>query len=641
MPDPVGFPGSVTVPLGDWLTALGEQSTIGVALLDGARVVFVNPALARLVGVPAERLAGLDVRGAAQLIDEGDRAGVAEWLRRRDEDPEAVLSPFEFRLAAPGGPPRWLSASGAWVQLGERRLRMAIVVDMTERRRVEEELRKSERQYRDLVETSIDGVLILQDGFIRYANPVARRALGSGDAGIVGRSFLEFVAPEALPRVIEIQRRRMAGETVPPRFESVVRREDGTRIEIEAGACHITFEGRPAVLLLTRDIGPRKQLEAEASRARNLESLATLASGVAHDFNNILTAILGNLAIVRMETGAAAQAGGPLAEPLLEVDQACQRARTLTDQLLSFSRGGVPVTRAVSVADVLRDVLGRALRGSRVRAEASIPADLWPAPVHPEELAEVLESLVVAAREASPADGVIEVAAQNVAPDAARDGRRAGERREVRVSVADHGAGIPPEQLERVFEPYGAKRSGARGLRLAAAYAIVRRHGGRMEVESQPGLGATFRVCLPAARPRTERPSRGAARAPAGRGGRVLLMDDDRSLLQPTASLLRRNGFEVETAASGEEAVELFRRRRDEGCGHDVVIVDLTVAGGMGGEECRRRLLDIDPAARVVISSGYSNDPLLVNYRKHGFAAAVAKPFRVQELVETIDRLLG
>ncbi|MBI5487207.1 MAG: PAS domain S-box protein [Deltaproteobacteria bacterium] len=630
----------MTVPLGAWLTALGEQSTVGVALLEGARLLFVNPALARLAGVPAERLKGLDVREAAQFIDEADRAGVAEWLRRRDEDPAAVLPPFEFRLPVPGGPPRWLSASGASVRLGERRLRLSIVVDMTERRRAEEELRKSERQYRDLVETSIDGVLILQDGFIRYANPVARAALGSGTADIVGRSFLEFVAPEELPRVVEIHRRRMAGEAVLPRFESVVCREDGTRIQIEASACHVTFEGRPAVLLLTRDIGPRKQLEAEASRARNLESLATLASGVAHDFNNILTAILGNLAIVRMEADGMAQAGGPLAGPLLEMDRACQRARALTEQLLSFSRGGMPATRAVSVADVLRDVLGRALRGSGVRAETSIPADLWPATVHPEELAEVLESLVVAARETSLADGVIQVAAQNVAPDAARDGRRTGVRREVRISVTDRGAGIPPEQLERVFEPYGAARSGAGGLRLAAAYAIVRRHGGRMEVESLPGRGATFRVCLPAARPRPERPVRATTRFPAGHGGRVLLMDDDRSLLQPTASLLRHNGFEVETAGGGEEAVELFRRRRAEGCGHDVVIVDLTVAGGMGGDECRRRLLEIDPAAKVVISSGYSNDPLLVNYRKHGFAAAVAKPFRVQELVETIDKLL-
>jgi two-component system cell cycle sensor histidine kinase/response regulator CckA len=626
-------------PLDPAVVALADQSNVGVALEEDERIIYANDALTRLAGLRRERIVGKSLLQVMEVVLPEDRERLLERMRVRLAEPAAVLPAFDLRVQDAVGGVRWLSFTGSWVEVGGRRLRQVVVIDRTEQREAAEALRQSEEKYRNLVETSIDGVLILQDGNIRYANGVARRALGMEHEELVGRSFLEFVAPEQLPQIVEIHRRRMAGERVPPRFESVVCARGGTRMEIEASAAMVTYEGRPAVLLLTRDITERKRMEEQVLRARNLESLGVLAGGIAHDFNNIVTAVLANLALARMEIEDAGVGGGAPQKRLLEAESACLRARELNEQLLTFAKGGAPVTRSASVAELVREAAANVLRGSNVRAELRLPTDLWPVRIDVGQMHQVLANLIVNAQQAMPDGGVVHITAENLDDDAAA-ALHLPVRRHVRLSVADHGLGIAPEHLERIFDPYFTTRPGGSGLGLATTYSIVNRHGGRVEVESQLGKGTTFRICLPASRA-TPGKFPAARRLPAVPSGRVLLMDDDDGLRRVTADLLRKHGLKVETAADGAEALQCWIAERQAGRPFAAAILDLTVAGGMGGQECLRRILAVDPSAKAIVSSGYSNDPVMAEWKTHGFAGAAAKPYRVEELLEVLGRVLA
>jgi len=306
--------------------------------------------------------------------------------------------------------------------------------------------------------------------------------------------------------------------------------------------------------------------------------------------------------------------------------------------LLTFAKGGAPVTRPASVDDLIREASSFVLRGSNVRADLRLPEDLWAVRIDVGQMHQVLGNLIANARQAMPEGGVVSIAAENL-DKAASAALRLPARRHVRLSVADHGVGVAPENLERIFDPYFTTRPGGSGLGLATTYSIVNRHGGRVEVESQVGKGTTFRICLPASRAKP-------AKAPAARTptslppARLLLMDDDDNLRRVSADLLRRLGLEVETAADGTAALERWIEARNAGRPFAAAILDLTVAGGMGGEECLRRLHAVDPGAKAVVSSGYSNDPVMAAWKTHGFAGAVAKPYRVGELLEVLDQLL-
>jgi PAS domain S-box-containing protein len=632
-------PRAASAPLDPAVVALADQSNVGVALEEDERIIYANGALERLCGQPLRRIVGKSLLEVMKLVQPEDRERLVERMRARLEEPSAVLPAFDLRVKDADGGVRWLSFTGSWVEVGGRRLRQAVVIDRTEQREAAEALRQSEEKYRNLVETSIDGVLILQDGIICYANGVACRALGMERDSLAGRSFLEFVAPEQLPQIVEIHRRRMAGEKVPPRFESAVCARDGTRMEIEASAAMVTYEGGSAVLLLTRDITQRKRMEEQVLRARNLESLGVLAGGIAHDYNNIVTTVLANLSLARMELEDAGTASGMPQKRLLEAEAACLRARELNEQLLTFAKGGAPVTRSASLAELVREASANVLRGSNVRAELQLPADLWPVRIDVGQVHQVLANLIVNAQQAMPDGGVVHITAENLDDDAAA-ALHLPVRRHVRLSVADHGMGIAPEHLERIFDPYFTTRPGGSGLGLATTYSIVNRHGGRVEVESQLGKGTIFRISLPASRA-TPGKFPAARRLPVVPSGRVLLMEDDDGLRRVTADLLRRHGLEVETAADGGEALQRWISERQAGRPFAAAIVDLTVAGGMGGRECLRRILAVDPSAKVIVSSGYSNDPVMAEWKTHGFAGVAAKPYRVEELLEVLGRVLA
>lgn len=388
-------------------------------------------------------------------------------------------------------------------------------------------------------------------------------------------------------------------------------------------------------VLVFRDVSGLRKLEDELFRAKNLESVGLLAGGIAHDFNNIMTGILGNVSVAKLNT----KPEDPAYENLVEAEKGFARARDLTQQLLTFSRGGAPIRKMASIGELLHDTATFMLRGSNVNHELTVPADLWPTSIDTGQISQALNNLLINAKQAMPDGGTLTITAQNVRLGTGEKPVAPGNY--VKITFRDTGVGIAPEDLPRIFDPYFTTKEIGTGLGLSTTYAIVRRHQGHIEAASTPGVGTTFHIYLPAA-PEARKAPRAAAERPQLHGhGRVLIMDDEESVRRVVAKMLGAMGYETTVAANGQEAVDIFNAHMDAFRPFDAVILDLTVKGGMGGLDCLRRLRQRDPGARVIASSGYSNDPVMADYAKHGFDGVVTKPYRLEELSRAVHRVMG
>ncbi|MBI5511747.1 MAG: response regulator [Deltaproteobacteria bacterium] len=407
-------------------------------------------------------------------------------------------------------------------------------------------------------------------------------------------------------------------------FEWELRRDREQRHQdLERRVSERTLELAAANAKLADEMHSREAMEEQISRAQKLESLCVLAGGIAHDYNNSLMAIFGNLSLAKMH----AQPNTTLFELLGRCEAAGAQAQKLSVQLLTFAKGGLPVKEVFSPADLVRDTCSLCFSANKVRARVVVPADLWPVDADHAQLGQVVDGLCMNALEAvAGGPGEITVRCENVdGPEGL--GSASAARRLVKIEVTDTGPGISPEHLDKIFDPFFTTKSKGRGLGLAVAHTIISRHGGRLEVQSAVGQGSTFTILLPAASdarlPKTEP----GADEPLRRKLRVLVMDDDEAVREVAAALFHAVGCETEAVADGAAAVALFERQRAAAKPFDLVVLDLTVAGGMGGAETVVELQKLTAGVRAVVSSGYTNDPIMSAYRDHGFVGVLTKPY--------------
>jgi signal transduction histidine kinase/ActR/RegA family two-component response regulator len=376
------------------------------------------------------------------------------------------------------------------------------------------------------------------------------------------------------------------------------------------------------------------RLEAELQRSSRLESLGILAGGIAHDFNNLLTVIMGNITLAKLDS-----AGNPEVAPWLQAaEQGGMHARDLTMQLLTFAKGGDPIRKAVALAEVVRETAEFVLHGSKVRCEFEIEADLWPADVDRGQIGQVVQNIIINGIQAMPEGGTIQVTLGNalIASGSVAD-LAAG--RYLKLCVTDRGVGIAPEFLPHIFDPYFTTKPQGSGLGLATVYSIVRKHLGRIEVDSKPGHGTTFRIWLPAAR-HAPAPVVPASEPPVRQSGRVLIMDDEEAIRRSATALLQHMGLEVTAVSDGAEVLRDYSAAQAAGRPFDLVILDLTVPGGMGGRETMEKLRQMNSQVRAIVSSGYSSDPVIAQYRAHGFLGVVPKPYDLTELMKVIHAVM-
>lgn len=500
-------------------------------------------------------------------------------------------------------------------------------------------LREERERLAVILESLADAVIVTDTrARVLLLNPAAEKLLGIRAEEAQGKDFCELV-PLELIKTTEGCRSVLNSSQQTQRVdfgEVVLRLPSGKEVLVEGTATPVLGAGgevQGSVIVL-RDITLRKKLEEEARKTTKLEALSLVASGLAHDFNNLLATIMGYLEVLRLR-------GGEELAPLVEkAERACLTARTLTRELLTYTAGGGPVKRMASIEEVLREAVEFAMAGSGIRVEME-QETLWPVEMDPDQIAVCLHNILLNARQAMGDRGTVFVRATNRhLPRENPAGLPPGPY--VEIEIEDTGPGIPPEVLTRLFEPFFTTREGGSGLGLFTCRRIVEAHGGRIVAESPPGRGAVFRLYLPA-HPEVERPrdTEKETRIEPRVSARILVMDDEEGVRETLAEILRLNGFEVETARDGNEALEKFRKALSEGRPFGLVILDLTVPGGLGGREILPRLKELDPEVRTVVASGYSQDPVMENFREHGFDGALLKPFTARDLIETISRILA
>lgn len=485
-----------------------------------------------------------------------------------------------------------------------------------------------------VIATDIDGVVVL-------LNRIASKLTGWNSNEAVGQPLEQVFrivdGRSYEPREDPVEKVLRSGNIETLASHTTLIARDGTRRNIADSAAPIRdVEGATlGVILVFRDISERLRTEQELLKIRKLESVGVLAGGIAHDFNNILAAILGytGLALLERDTSDA------LRSRLQEIEKAANRATGLTQQLLTFAKGGEPVKQIASITTVIRDSADFVLRGSNVHCTYQFDDNLWSVEIDQGQISQVIQNLIINAAQSMPAGGVIRVTCGNHSQQITDALLPAG--RYVRIGIRDQGIGIPAELCERIFDPFFTTKQEGSGLGLAITHSIISRHDGRISVESVPGAGTTFTIDLPAT---TLQPLPSAERitlAPGDTRGKILVMDDDDMMRELATDILTLAGHQVTTAREGAEALGRYLDAASSGAPFDLVILDLTVRGGMGGLEAARSILGQDPQARIIVASGYSNDEVMAHYHQYGFRAAIAKPYDVAVFTATVASVLA
>jgi PAS domain S-box-containing protein len=419
--------------------------------------------------------------------------------------------------------------------------------------------------------------------------------------------------------------------------------KDGTeRIVADNGALIRDKDGKiQGVVLVFRDITEKQQIEKNLQRAQRFESIGVLAGGIAHDFNNILTAVLGNVSLAKTSLNPQDE----IYNLLTEAEKATMRASDLTQQLLTFSKGGAPILSTTSIAELLKDSISFALRGSKTTCEHKITDNFWPVEIDEGQISQVINNLIINADQAMPEGGIIKLECENISINSDCSlPLEAG--KYIKITIKDNGHGIPEDHLDKIFDPYFTTKEKGSGLGLASTYSILKKHKGHISVESVVENGTTFYVYLPASYKKTEKDERKTLiteeikEKPHPCKGKILVLEDEEIVRDVLVNMLNKIGYEVTAVIDGAEAVELYKKAKDTTASYDVVIMDLTIPGGMGGQEAVGKLLEIDPGAKAIASSGYSEGSVMVDFRKQGFSGFVAKPYNIQELSTLVHELI-
>src|SRR5712691_3984724 len=539
-------------------------------------------------------------RGATEDLEQALEAGANDYLTK-PLDP-ALL---DVRLS-----------------VAERQIR-----DLVERNQARAALQESTKKMSDILENTSDGFFAVDAEWrFTFVNPEAEKLLGRRRQDLIGREmWSEFL--ELNGGVFEHSCRRVLSEQAAVEFES----SDATgKLWFEVHA----YPSSGGVSVFLRNVTERKRIEEERLTTSKLESLGTLAGGIAHDLNNILTVISGNIGLAQIEAPGDARS---LLSYLSKTGQAAQHAARLSSQLLTFSKGGAPLKRVASVAELLSRAAEFSLYGSNLRAEMDIPADLWKANVDPGQIEQVVNALVINAREAMPHGGTVNIAARNSESEE-KPGALLPAGRYVKITIADRGSGIQEELATRIFDPYFTTKPTASGLGLAISYSIVKKHGGLLHLESSSPEGSTFVFYLPAAGEQLETSGPPTAEQTLFNQQRVLVMEDEAAIRELTSQLLGSLGYEVTAVPDGLEAVKLYERALRRGENFHAVILDATIRGGMGGLATIERLRSLDPQVVAIICSGYSDEAALSEFLAYGFRGALPKPFTRRELADVLQR---
>ncbi len=576
-----------------------------------------------------------------RMVPEEDRSLILEQAERALNG--GNVAGIEHRIVRKDGAVRWVRNSPVVRRDADGTLLSydGLIQDITERKQAEDKLKKSEQDLKSLLELLPVGVGWSDtNGNIEYVNRNFLELFGYTlqDIPTIHDWFARaYPDPDYRNSIAGIRKNAYAVAqeectSIPP-IEAYVACKDGTFKNV---IINTQLTSSRTIEIFT-DITERDRIQNEQIKTQKLESLGVLAGGIAHDFNNILTAIAGNISFSQMFLEPIHNAY----KPLQEAEKASKRAAELAFQLLTFAKGGQPIAKTVSSRKIIEESMSLVLRGSNVKGIVKIPEDLHPLMVDEGQISQVFNNILINAVQAMPDGGTITVSAENIHIDAGNiPSLASGEY--VKYIFRDEGCGISADDQKKIFDPYYSTKQGGSGLGLASVHSIVTKHKGHVAVFSELGIGTTFEILLPESEERLQEPSEEQIKSRISKPAEcsILVMDDEEMIRDMATAMLGHLGYTITTCADGEEAIALYKSAKEDGRPFTAVIMDLTVPGGMGGKEAAQQILSYDPAAHLLVSSGYSNDPVMANHEEYGFHAAVIKPYKVTELVHALHRVI-
>ncbi len=622
-------------------TSLVDAAHEGIISADlHGTIVSWNPAAEGLFGYQQEEIIG---RSILTLLEKSFRDTYQKGLEDISygkAGTHPILQPLEVTGLRKTGEVFPLEISLTSWKVGLDTHYGFILRDISERKHLEQTLVAEKDRLVTTLQSLEEGIITTdREGRITFFNPLAEQITEWSRTDAVTRSLNEvfrLVNENPGQQETPTQQRFSASSTfVDSDFPRQLITKQGRQrtISLKETPIRDQHSHLMGTVIVFHDITDQHHRQEEQQRLSKLNSLGTLAGGLAHDFNNLLTTILGNVFVAKLRMVAP----DPLAHNLEEAEQACLRAKELTQQLLTFAKGGSPIKTSIALGEFIRKSAVFALSGSSISCHFDIPHDVWPIDADVNQLRQVIQNITLNARQAMSDGGHFSICIENVAllSPSTLPSTTLPTGNYVKITFEDQGTGIHEQNLPNIFDPYFTTKPGASGLGLATAYSIVQQHQGHIHVSSEAGNGTTFTVYLPSSYFSSEQHDQAM---PKGRG-RILVLDDEESILRMVEDVLTHFGYEVTGVQDGQRAIDVFSTSIAEKKPFDAVLLDLTIPGGMGGKEAIQHLRKLDPHVKAVVTSGYSDDPIMSDFQDYGFQDILVKPYKVTDLAEKLKEL--
>ncbi len=601
---------------------------------DWEQVFYVSPAYEKLWGLNRETLYA-NARSWIESVHPDDQAQVISDIPQNPDDITDVVHFRDYRIQKDDGQILWIKASAYPVNDSDGKVVgiTGFAEDITERKLAEAALLENEKDYIRVQEEAhfgswnldlVKNKLVWSDENYRIFGMPAERPKNTYER------FLEIVHPDDVDYV---DKKWMAAVNNNAPYDIEHRLLIDNQITWVREVAKVVHNEKGEAIKgigITQDITERKLMEEELLKVRKLESIGLLAGGIAHDFNNLLTGLFGNIELAKLKLTSDHAAYSYLQN----AGKALDKTTNLTKQLLTFAKGGDPILEEINVERIIRDTAKLSLSGSNVKMILNLQNDLWLVKADKGQLSQVITNLVINADQAMPTGGTLTIEAENIKlVDNRISPHLSGEY--VKLSIIDDGTGISADDLKLIFDPYFSTKKTGSGLGLATVHSIIAKHNGHIDVVSEPGVGTTFTIHLPAVMTThqiTETSYSGKTEQSDSASGHILIMDDDEMIQDLATEMIESFGYTVDSAVDGNEAIEKYISAEKSGNPFDVVIMDLTIRGGLGGKEATKELLALNPEVKAIVSSGYSTDPIMANYKEYGFTGRLSKPFQMDEL---------
>ena len=601
--------------------------------------VYVNDAACRSLGYSREELMAMSVSDFDPNFPRDAWTNHWEDLKERGSIAVETLHQTKDGRFFP------VEIIATFMEYEGKEFNCSFVRDITERKQVEKKLADEKERLAVTLRSIGDGVITTDiSGKVVLLNKISEELTGWSNEEAVGRPLEEVfhIINEKTREICEnpVTKIVSSGQIVGLASYTVLVAKDGREWSIaDSGAPILDDESNiVGVVIVFRDVTEQIRTEKEILKVKKLESVGVLAGGIAHDFNNILVAILGNINLALLDVNLKEKTKNLLSE----AEKASLRAKDLTQQLLTFAKGGEPVTELSSLENIIKESANFVLRGDKVACHYDIPEDLWLVDIDKGQMSQVIQNIVLNASHAMPEGGIIQITCENIDCLHVESVSLPCNKKFVGVTITDSGTGIPANVIDKIFDPYFSSKQEGSGLGLAISHSIITKHKGHIAVESTPSVGTTFTIYIPASiyKQKLEKREEKSIKECKGKA-KIMVMDDDAMIRDIAQSMLSLLGHEVVLVQDGVEALALYREHSDASKPIDIVIMDLTIPGGMGGQDAVKEVLAFDPDARIIVSSGYSTDPIMANCQKYGFCAAIVKPYQLQELTKVINQVMA